>query len=103
MAQIMESTSEAMKIQISEATQRLLDEKTDERRRSLTDYGIGLAQNMNSPKFITQLRDKVNIHFMSLLLSDDVFTVQFTNIFQKDMLYVLFIYRRLQYLKLVRL
>ena len=72
MAQIMESTSEAMKIQISEATQRLLDEKTDERRRSLTDYGIGLAQNMNSPKFITQLRDKVNIHFMSLLLSDDV-------------------------------
>ena len=100
MAQIMESTSEAMKIQISEATQRLLDEKTDERRRSLTDYGIGLAQNMNSPKFITQLRDKVNIHFMSLLLSDDV---KFTNIFQKDMLYVLFIYRRLQYLKLVRL
>ena len=68
----MESTSEAMKIQISEATQRLLDEKTDERRRSLTDYGIGLAQNMNSPKFITQLRDKVNIHFMSLLLSDDL-------------------------------
>ena len=100
MAQIMESTSEAMKIQISEATQRLLDEKTDERRRSLTDYGIGLAQNMNSPKFITQLRDKVNIHFMSLLLSDDV---KFTNIFQKDMLYVLFIYRQLQYLKLVRL
>ena len=101
MAQIMESTSEAMKIQISEATQRLLDEKTDERRRSLTDYGIGLAQNMNSPKFITQLRDKVNMHFMNWVFL--IFTLQFTNIFQKDMLYVLFIYRQLQYLKLVRL
>lgn len=54
MAQIMESTSEPMKIQISEATQILLDEQMDIRRSSITVQS-------KRPKFITQLREEVRI------------------------------------------
>ena len=54
----MESTSEPMKIQISDATKRILDDKGERRRRrSSTLY----HQNKLSegPKFVTKLREEV--------------------------------------------
>ena len=50
----MESTSEPMKIQISEATQSLLDDdKPQQHRRS------SITVHCKRPKFITKLREKV--------------------------------------------
>ena len=56
MAHIMESTSEPMKIQISQATQGLLDDdkRQYQRRSSITIH-------CRRPKFITKLREKVTL------------------------------------------
>ena len=55
----MESTSEPMKIQISEATQQILDKKRDTRRSSIT-----INPYSQRSKFITQLRDEVTIFLL---------------------------------------
>ena len=52
----MESTSEPMKIQISEATRQLLDKTGDTRRSS-----IEINPHSQRSKFITQLREKVKL------------------------------------------
>ena len=58
MAQIMESTSEPMKIQISDATKRLLDGKGElRRRRSSTSYHH--TKFSEGSKFVTKLREEV--------------------------------------------
>ena len=58
MAHIMESTSEPMKIQISQATQGLLDDdkRQSQRRSSITIH-------CKRPKFITKLREKVTLWY----------------------------------------
>ena len=59
MAQIMESTSEPMKIQISDATKRILDDKGERRRRrSSTLYHH--TKLSEGPKFVTKLREEVS-------------------------------------------
>ena len=58
MAQIMESTSEPMKIQISDATKRLLDDKGEQRRRRSSTY-CHHTKFSEGPKFVTKLREEV--------------------------------------------
>ena len=66
MAQIMESTSEPMKIQISDATKRILDDKGERRRRrSSTLYHH--AKLSEGPKFVTKLREEV-FHSLKMAL-----------------------------------
>ena len=62
MAQIMESTSEPMRIQISGATEKLLDAKGSHRRNTfpIRRDSKGLS-NFKRPKFITQLREDVGL------------------------------------------
>ena len=65
MAYIMESTSEPMKIQISEATQGLLDDdKPQHHRRS------SITVHCKRPKFITKKRETVC--FLNTLLEHPI-------------------------------
>ena len=67
MAQIMESTSEPMKIQISDATKCILDDKGErQRRRSSTIYHH--AKLSDGPKFVTKLREEVFYSFQMALV-----------------------------------
>ena len=67
MAQIMESTSEPMKIQISDATKRLLDDKGERRRRrSSTVYHH--TKFSEGPKFVTKLREEVSYNLKIALV-----------------------------------
>ena len=67
MAQIMESTSEPMKIQISDATKRILDDKGERRRRrSSTLYHH--AKLSEGPQFVTKLREEVFYHLRIALV-----------------------------------
>ena len=54
----MESTSEPMKIQISDATKRLLDDKGEQRRRRSSTY-CHHTKFSDGPKFVTKLREEV--------------------------------------------
>ena len=69
MAQIMESTSEPMKIQISDATKRLLDGKGElRRRRSSTSYHH--TKFSEGSKFVTKLREEVFYSLKVALVQD---------------------------------